>query len=661
MTITNQEIEEFRNRYGNLDNEVKKIQTQYKNRIKSVQNTINQDTENIIKSERDDRIEDLSKIFSSDDYVQEKIIQEKEERYKEYQRNLENYDRKFKYYFRNSQTGEIYTNLSYSDSPTVENYLKNDNMIYITDYIVYGDDPSIFNLSNKNKISLDSYDSWYEGKIGIPKSLPSYSPIIRDNKEYMKSQVVVWLFVLLSIVASIFCYNIGKKIKRNSFGSEKAAIFYNRIPIDIRSGIFIITGTVGGVFLVIGTRQLPYILQNSSFQGKSTLVALGLAVLPVGLTAVQGEFLFREISEWENFKIKIKDSFLNRKVQQVRNNFQDAFLNRRSGTQLFLILGLIFFLGAGLITLYIHPIAFLIYAFILVIIGFPLVTVLVKKVGYFNYILEATNTLSVGTLDSDIPVNGKFVLSTIASNLNSINQKVKTTQSEQVKSERLKTELITNVSHDLRTPLTSIITYTDLLKQRNLSVKEREHYLYIIDQKSKRLKVLIDDLFEVSKMASGNIKLILAKVDLVQLLQQALGEYNDKIKESSLLFRVSKPEKPIYASVDGQKLWRVFENLIGNILKYSLDNSRVYISVCKSEAGNEGFITFKNVSKYELNGNHEELFERFKRGDMSRHTEGSGLGLAIAKSIVDLHDGSLEIETDGDLFKVTVILKLYEV
>ena len=232
---------------------------------------------------------------------------------------------------------------------------------------------------------------------------------------------------------------------------------------------------------------------------------------------------------------------------------------------------------------------------------------------------------------------------------------MKASYSSQQKSERLKTELITNVSHDLRTPLTSIITYTDLLKQPDLGEEERNDYLAIIDRKSKRLKLLIDDLFEASKMATGNIELQKTKVDIVQLLQQALAEHDEKITESKLQFRFVHDESSLLAVVDGQKMWRVFDNLIGNILKYSLPGTRVYIGAKKN--GTKIEISFKNISQFELGMNTDELFERFKRGDRSRHTEGSGLGLAIAKSIIDLHGGQMDIEADGDLFKVTLLIE----
>jgi len=229
-----------------------------------------------------------------------------------------------------------------------------------------------------------------------------------------------------------------------------------------------------------------------------------------------------------------------------------------------------------------------------------------------------------------------------------------TSRNEKLKSERLKTELITNVSHDLRTPLTSLIAYTELLKKPDLDEGERNSYIDVIDRKSKKLKVLIEDLFEVSKMVSGNMELNKAHVDLTQLLEQALAEHEEQIMDTHLIFRVSKPDVPLTTYVDGQKLWRVFDNLIENILKYALEGTRVFITL-KEENG-RALITFKNVTKYELSENIEELFERFKRGDTSRHTDGSGLGLAIAKSIIDLHEGMMEIEVDGDLFKVTIKL-----
>ncbi|TES57976.1 HAMP domain-containing histidine kinase [Halalkalibacterium halodurans] len=279
---------------------------------------------------------------------------------------------------------------------------------------------------------------------------------------------------------------------------------------------------------------------------------------------------------------------------------------------------------------------------------------LFRQAGYINQIVANTRDIKSGHTPQDLPVRGRSALALLAQNINTMKKGMKQSEREQAKSERLKTELITNVSHDLRTPLTSIITYTELLKDAD--EQERADYIEIIDRKARRLKILIDDLFEASKMSSGNIELTLETVDVLQLLQQALAEYGEALEQSSLQLRISVPEEPLYIKADGQKIWRVFDNLIQNILKYSLEHTRVYLSVKEKKETVE--IIIKNIAKYELGDNVDELLERFKRGDQSRNTEGSGLGLAIAKSIVDLHEGYLDIDVDGDLFKVIIQLPM---
>jgi signal transduction histidine kinase len=275
-----------------------------------------------------------------------------------------------------------------------------------------------------------------------------------------------------------------------------------------------------------------------------------------------------------------------------------------------------------------------------------------KRMGYLNRVMKQTEDMAAGRLTSAVEVKGKSPIARHAENLNDLRKGVELSIKEQAKSERLKTELITNVSHDLRTPLTSIITYTDLLKNPDLTEEERAKYVGILDQKSAKLKTLIEDLFDVSKMASGNVEIIKRRVDLAQMLQQAAGEHEEDFTAAGLDLRVAIHDQPVYAEVDGQKWWRVVDNLLLNARKYSLEGTRVYVSL-RTVSGMAEF-SVKNVAKYELSENVEELTERFKRADTSRHTEGSGLGLAIAQSIVDLHGGQLKIDVDGDLFKVIV-------
>ena len=226
----------------------------------------------------------------------------------------------------------------------------------------------------------------------------------------------------------------------------------------------------------------------------------------------------------------------------------------------------------------------------------------------------------------------------------------------EMKSQRMKAELLTNVSHDLKTPLTAIITYVDLLKNENLTDEQRKEYLDTLERKSLRLKVLIEELFEVSKANSGNITLNLMEIDIISLIKQVAFEMSDKLESAKLDVRLNLPNQKILSNLDGQKTYRIYENLFGNIAKYALPGTRVYVDAVISE--DEVTIILKNITAEEIQVNASELAERFVRGDSSRNTEGSGLGLAIAKSFTELQGGNLTIEVDGDLFKVSTCWKI---
>ena len=277
------------------------------------------------------------------------------------------------------------------------------------------------------------------------------------------------------------------------------------------------------------------------------------------------------------------------------------------------------------------------------------------KIGKnYDRLVSYVESLSNGKFDIDMSENlGAF--NYLKNKLIKVKEGLKKAILEEVKSQNMKTELISNVSHDLKTPLTSIITYVDLLKQKGITEEEREKYINTIDKKSQRLKSLIEDLFEVSKANSGNIKLNIVDVDVVSLMKQTEFELEDKIKESGLKFKNNFPNKKLILPLDSEKTYRVFENLIINALKYSLKGSRVYIIIEEHEEDVE--VVFKNISSEEIEFKPEEISERFVRGDKSRNTEGSGLGLAIAKSFTEVQKGEFKIEIDGDLFKVILNLK----
>ena len=224
---------------------------------------------------------------------------------------------------------------------------------------------------------------------------------------------------------------------------------------------------------------------------------------------------------------------------------------------------------------------------------------------------------------------------------------------ESLKSERLKTELITNVSHDIKTPLTSIINYVDLLKKENIQDEKVKEYIDILDKKSQRLKKLTEDLVEASKVSSGNVKLNLENINIKELFNQTIGEFKDRFEEKRLIIETTIPNDDIKINADSRYLYRIIENLFSNITKYALEGSRVYIDIL--EKGKTIDINIKNISKEKLNISSDELMQRFVRGDKSRYTEGSGLGLSIAKSLTELQGGTFDIIIDGDLFKVHII------
>ena len=270
----------------------------------------------------------------------------------------------------------------------------------------------------------------------------------------------------------------------------------------------------------------------------------------------------------------------------------------------------------------------------------------------FGMILRGAKRMAQGDLQEKIDTKNLFgSFRDCAEQLNALSDAALIAAREQLKSERMKTELITNVSHDIKTPLTSIINYVDLLEKPHTE-EEGKQYLEVLSRQSGRLKKLIEDLMEMSKASTGNVVAEITQVDAAEAVHQALGEFADKLAAKNITPVFCQPEQQVFMQADGRLSWRVMSNLLGNAVKYAMPGTRLYVDV--AQAGGKVLISFKNISAEPLNISAEELMERFVRGDASRNTEGSGLGLNIAKSLMEVQRGTLQLLVDGDLFKVTL-------
>ncbi|MDD3338596.1 MAG: HAMP domain-containing sensor histidine kinase [Lachnospiraceae bacterium] len=295
--------------------------------------------------------------------------------------------------------------------------------------------------------------------------------------------------------------------------------------------------------------------------------------------------------------------------------------------------------------------------FLIILLNAGALVLLVRSVLEKQRLLTDTRIIAAGELDHKVEtITLHDSNRELGEAINNIGDGLQNAVATSVKSERMKADLITNVSHDIKTPLTSIINYVDLLKREDLQNETANGYVEILDQKSQRLKQLTEDLVEASKISSGNITLNMDKMDFVQLLEQTAGEFEEKFAAKNLNLVLHHPEPPISINGDGRRMWRILENLFNNIIKYAMPGTRVYADLTYDDM--QMTFSLKNISENPLNIRADELTERFIRGDVSRSTEGSGLGLSIAKNLTEVQNGTFQIYLDGDLFKVTVTFLL---
>ena len=662
IEVTQSEIEEHRNYYGTLGQQIDNIKAQYEQRIQEAVDANATELKAKLETERDNKIKDITTNFEDDEHVRKKILAGEEALIDQYikaaQGEAKNFKKAYDYWsyeLTNSETGKTYRAGNISESSAYKIKYTERNPLYVGNISENLRDTF---YRTENYVNVDNlYETAeYTGVLTISKKAVQSLGVMQDYSRFHRNQYTFFFVWLTSIVTAIFAWRGRKDLLQTVKGMKEQEIL-NKARFDFQVILVLITGLMYLIASQVVFESIEY-TYDYNYQHNYVRyildVAFKIAVLVIIGSAffVQLIWLYTRVDTLKKLEENVKSSYL----WSLGDSITDLFINRSIALHSIVMLAAAFFGGGSLVATMIGAgvggFAVLVLG-ICMFIGFPAMIVFLSRMGYLNRIMKDTKDMAEGRLNRDVKVKGKSPLAGHAENLNHLREGVRTSMHEQAKSERLKTELITNVSHDLRTPLTSIITYTDLLKKPNITEEERQQYIHILDKKSERLKVLIEDLFEVSKMASGNIELHRSRVDLTQLIQQAVGEHKEDLTQSQLDLRMTMPHDPIFAYVDGQKWWRLIDNLIVNVLKYALEGTRVYVTLKRTADGDAEF-TVKNVAKYEISEDAEELFERFKRADASRHTEGSGLGLAIAQSIVDLHGARMTIDVDGDLFKVIV-------
>ncbi len=669
-------------RKGNLkyeqENAIQQVENNYFDSINQYQNSL--DDPNII-IDRDGNVSESTDVITD---IKIKDIQERIKLLKS-QKDANIKEIKDKYEKLINDVEKDYINQQLSDYRSQLSYLKNYEGIYYT--VVENDKTILSNLSGNSGIenyykSLPYSVQLTNKNINNVFETYHYAYTIPDNttvflgvsQERYNSEVATFeknatkglsglktsSIGLLSFLTGLgyLLYSAGRRSDKDGVHLIAADI----ITLDIALAVSI--AAIALCFAPI-IEFLPYYYRDKiSFNASvvyvifSVIIAVGTLIGLLFITmfakrikrheVIKHTLIFR-ILNWIFLKVK---KFYNGLKSRINYVFDRSPLTMR----LVLIFGAYALLILISVLLFLAGEAGVLLGF-MGIVGVNVVAVyfVLKTLKTFTEIRDGAERIRAGELTYNLPEQGIPELKQLSATINKIADGLKNAVGSQVKAERMKAELITNVSHDLKTPLTSIITYVDLLKNEGLQSENAEKYLGIIDSKSQRLKSLTEDLFEAAKATSGNISVNFEKINVASLINQGLGELSDKIEASGLTFKTNLPIDNVLVNADGRLLWRVIENLLSNVFKYALPNSRVYIDVIPANDDTVNIIV-KNISAYELNIDADELMERFKRGDASRHSEGSGLGLSIAKSLTELQGGSFSVNIDGDLFKATIEL-----
>lgn len=482
----------------------------------------------------------------------------------------------------------------------------------------------------------------------------------QDNLNANRNQVILWLIVMvLSAIIGIISFVFWIRGLRPE---DRTELKMDRIPLE---ALIFLCALFSAIIYFILRYLLNNIFLTLFSDSEESYVRIIVRVALVWLCSLPIiSSLYRRGINGGCFKYSLISGIFN---VLSENDLGNAAWEAAKGYIFFTVINVLLtafvifcLLMSGVTSSYTYDIAMYVGIILLIVFDIFVYFILFRRANEKGRLRRAIKSISEGATESTHLNEKDFSEDrlSIATDLNNISQGLKTAVDEQVKADRLRTDLITNVSHDIRTPLTSIINYVDLLKRENVCDPKLKEYIDVLDQKSGRLKKLIEDLLEASRASSGNISLDMQLIDIGQLAAQALGELADKFLAKKLELELDIPKKPIYVMADGRYLWRVFENLYNNAAKYSLEGTRVYVDV--TQEGKIAKFTIKNISSAKLNISPDELTERFVRGDLSRNTEGSGLGLSIAQSLTKLMKGELQIEIDGDLYKASVLMNIAE-
>ena len=513
---------------------------------------------------------------------------------------------------------ETYWNIENGIVDTNINNLKIENIKYRPQY------KEIEALNQNMYTSLNNSDSYYAHFLEIKLVYDIAKQLYKFSVPLIVASGIILVFCIISVIAGI-----GRTGKNNKINLN----WYDKLPLEIVIVLY---------FLELSMNIA--IIADINCSGILYCIVVG--ILDFILFYIFSIITLETIVK----RIKTKTLLKSTLIYFICHEIKKTYTNRRVTTKvilLFVIFSTILFI---LIALAMDS-AF----FVLILIGYLFVVLwlLIQISIKFNKIREAIKSVYEG--DTNIHLNEeemKGVLKELTVYINDIAGGLSNAINQSLKSERLKTELITNVSHDIKTPLTSIINYVELLKKEKMPNEKCTEYLMILENKSQRLKKLTEDLIEASKASSGNIKLNIEKINVNELVKQISGEFEDRFKVKGLEEILTLPDEEIFIKADGRYMYRILENIYSNVAKYALENTRVYMDIIPKQK--TVVIQMKNISKGKLNISVDELMQRFVRGEAARNTEGSGLGLSIANSLTELQGGKFHIYLDGDLFKVTI-------